>query len=160
MSSCQITRLDGLATRGISRIPTEIANGGNIHVLDVPPVRRSLDSVKRRQPCQVPLPELDADVATASHARCFTEDFRTVVLEVAGKNGQALLELRPIHGLASRAILRSPLGGHRLQIAGIRGAEELLGRYLGRGTAGELTAVSLRSAGASREQEESGNFSE
>src|SRR5205814_3100808 len=109
-------------------IPAEITNRRDIHVLDVPAIGRPFDRIERRLTGEVSLSELDADIPTASHSGRLANDTRAVVLEVAGKDRQALLELGPIHRFASRAILRAPLGGHRLEIAGICGPQELFGR--------------------------------
>src|SRR6185312_15628635 len=64
-SSSQITRRAALST-GRPRVATKIADGGEIHVLDVPAVARSLDRVESRLPNEVPFLELDADIATSA----------------------------------------------------------------------------------------------
>jgi len=80
------------------------------------------------------------------------------VLEVTGENGKTLLELGVIHCVARGPVFRSPLRGHRLNVAGVRGEKELLCGELGRGGSGRW-ATALRGAGAGSEQNQTRNSS-
>jgi methylmalonyl-CoA/ethylmalonyl-CoA epimerase len=143
---------------GRAAVAAEVAHGGDIHVLDIPAIGWPFDRVESGLPSQIAFLQLDTNIASAALPRGFAEDARAVVFEVTGENGETLFELGVIHCVARRPIFRSPLGGHRLNVAGVRGEKELLGGELGRGGSGRW-ATALRGAGAGSEQNQTRNSS-
>jgi len=73
--------------------------------------------------------------------RPLAENSITVIAEVAGKNDLALLELGSVHRLTGRTLVRSKNGGHRLKIAQLDGAKELVNGELRARSSSELTVV-------------------
>src|SRR6267378_67653 len=145
-----------------SRVPAEVAHGGDIHIVDVPAAARTPDRIERRCPNEVALLQLDADLSMCALPRPFAEDPITVVVEVAGENDLALLQLSPVHCFPGRTVVRSKDGGHRLEIAHFDGAEKLVNSQLGAGSPSKLTAGGspLGCTRTGGEKKQAGKYSE
>src|SRR5258705_8390074 len=80
-------------------IPTEIAHRSNVHIVDVPPAPRTLDRVEGRLARQIAFFQLDFDLAVPLRPAHLAQRAVAVVVEVAGKDDLALLELGAVHRL-------------------------------------------------------------
>src|SRR5205823_14329565 len=85
-SSFQITSTNRSATRGRARVAAEISHCCDIHVLDIPPIPRTLDRIKGGLPNEISFVELDTHIVAAARSRRVADDTRGVVLEVAGRS--------------------------------------------------------------------------
>jgi hypothetical protein len=85
-----------------------------------------------------------------------------VVVEIAGENDLALLELRSIHRLSSGTFIRPENGRHRLKISVPHGDQKLIDGELWGRSSSELTVVGngLGCSGTRGEKKQTSNFSE
>src|SRR5688572_20320687 len=92
----------------------EIPDCGDLHVVDVPPVRRARDRVEVRGSHVALLRQLDLNDTMATVSRCLAENAKLIVVEVTLKNYETLLELFAIHVVARGPGFRPEDHGHRL----------------------------------------------
>jgi hypothetical protein len=150
-----------LTSGGSAGIAAEIPNCRNVHIVDVPSAARTLDRIEGRLARQIPFFQLDLDLAVSLRPAHLAEGAIAVVVEVAGKNYLALLELGAVHRLSRGSVLGAENGGHGLEIFRVHRLQELIDRELRRGRARDLSVAShlLGSARTGREKEETGDFS-
>src|SRR6266568_7557990 len=153
-SNSQIIRVSALTSGRRPRIAAEIANGGDIDVLDVPPIAWPSDRVESRLPGKIPSFELDADVATSFSPWRLGDDAGGVMREIANQNDLAFFHTGTLHCLTDGSVLGSPHSRHRLQIVRFDRSQELLGSELGLRRAGELSVVARAGGTRARGQKE------
>jgi hypothetical protein len=136
-------------------LTAKIADGGQIHVLDVPPAAGTGHCVERGLTLTGASNQDHSKHSPATFTRRFTNHAELVVREKALKNDRSPLELGTFHRLTRGPARCAPDSRHGLNVPGTRCAEKLFDCKPRRRSAGQL--ASRRRWRARDEQRKSGS---
>ena len=109
-------------------LSAEIPHCSNLHIVDVPPATRSTDRIEIGGPRVALLRQLHLDDPVPAIAGRLAQNAVFLVIEVALKNHEPLLELFTIHVVARRSAARAEYHRHGLQILSAYSREKVLDR--------------------------------